>query len=275
MSKRDYYEVLGLAKNATEDEIKKAYRKLAMQFHPDRNTEAGAEDKFKEVKEAYETLSDPEKKTTYDQFGHGGNNFDHMYTRSRRNGGSQSWTHDPDDLEGMKSVFEDIFGNYQRSGGFRQNNAPKPTVMHISLKDAYVGRIVNHDKVKINIPAGIRSGTKLYVDGRFYMIDVAQDQKFKRSLDDLMVEVNISAIEAMLGIEATLEHLDGAKFQFNIPAGIQSGQIVKLSKKGMKNPETNSVGDLLVRITVQIPKTLTDAERAALKSISHRNSIDI
>ena len=90
-----------------------------------------------------------------------------------------------------------------------------------------------------------------------------------------MIEINITAVEAMLGVEATLEHLDGNKLQFNIPAGIQSGQIVKLSRMGIKNPEMDTYGDLLVRIGVTIPKNLQEADKAILRSLAHRDSITI
>jgi DnaJ-class molecular chaperone len=270
MSKRDYYEVLGLQKNASEDDIKKAYRQLAMKYHPDRNKESGAEDKFKEAKEAYETLSDPEKKVAYDQFGHSSQQNPFAHKTSSR---AHHWEFNPEDLHGMHHVFEEMF---KQQGGFTRNKSPQPTVISISLKDAYTGRVVRPDaKTTLNIPAGVRPDTKMFVDGRLFKINIQPNEKFKRALDDLMTEVSISAIEAMLGIEAILEHLDGTKFQFTIPAGIQSGQIVKLSNKGMKNPETNHVGDILVRIGVFIPKTLSNSEKDSLKTIPHRDSITI
>lgn len=273
MSKRDYYEVLGLAKSATEDEIKKAYRKLAMKYHPDRISEesekAEAEAKFKEAKEAYETLSEPEKKSIYDQYGF--NQPQNPFTHNPHTG-ARTWTFDGD-LHNMNHIFQEIFGG--RSGFNGGPSARVVSVITISLLDAYTGKTVRADNSDVIIPAGIRPGTKLYVDGKLFRIDVRPDHKFKRALDDLMVDISITAIEAMLGIEATLEHLDGAKFQFGIPSGIQSGQVVKLSKKGMKNPETGYTGDLLIRVTVIIPKDLKDAERASLKILPHRESIII
>lgn len=269
MSKRDYYEVLGLAKDSSEDDIKKAYRKLAMKYHPDRNQESGAEDKFKEAKEAYEILSDSEKRAAYDSYGHqdpAQNPFAHGRSRTH----SQTWTFE--DLGDMQQVFEEIF---KSQGGFSRTKPQPVSAINISLTDAYTGRTVNFDNKTIIIPKGIRSGTKLYVGGKFYQIDIRPDTKFKRSLDDLMIEINITAVEAMLGVEATLEHLDGNKLQFNIPAGIQSGQIVKLSKMGIKNPEMDTYGDLLVRIGVTIPKNLQEADKAILRSLAHRDSITI
>ena len=269
MSKRDYYDILGLAKNSSEDDIKKAYRKLAMKYHPDRNKESGAEDQFKEAKEAYEILSDAEKRATYDSYGHtdpAQNPFAH--------GRTQTHTWNFEDFGDMHHVFEEIF-KHQGAGGFTRAKPQQVSVINISLTDAYTGRTINFDSKTIIIPKGIRSETKLYVGGKFYQINIRPDAKFKRALDDLMVEINISAIEAMLGIEATLEHLDGNKLQFKIPPGIQSGQIVKLSKMGIKNPEIDTYGDLLVRISVTIPKDLQEADKAILRGLTHRDSITI
>lgn len=276
MSKRDYYEVLGLAKNASDDDIKKAYRKLASKYHPDKLVEAeksAGEVKFKEAKEAYETLSDPEKKIAYDSYGHQDPQQNPFAHGQRSRGQSHTWNFE--DIGDMQHVFEEIF---KTQGGFttRHQRAAPITVINISLQDAYSGRTIKHDAhTTIVIPRGIRSGTKLYVNGKFYQIDIRQDTKFKRSLDDLMIEINITAIEAMLGIDAMLEHLDGNKLQFTIPAGIQSGQIVKLSKMGMKNPEMEMTGDLLVRITVTIPRDLQEFEKVSLRGLPHRDSITI
>ncbi len=264
MSKQDYYDVLGLAKTATEDEIKKAYRKLAMKYHPDRNPGPEAEAKFKEMKEAYEALSSPETKATYDQYGHAGpsNPFTH----------TAHTTHRPED-------FEEILRTMFRGGGFEFNErpAPKPTYqINISLIDAFTGKNVKVDSTTtVNIPSGVRSGTKLYVNGKIFRVDVAPHHKFKRSNDDLLVDIEISAIEAMIGVDAVLEHLDSATLQFAIPAGIQPGQIVRLAGRGMKNPEYERTGDLLIRITVTVPKNLTDPEKVALKSVRRRESINI
>ena len=145
-----------------------------------------------------------------------------------------------------------------------------------SLADAYIGKTISIDGThSIYIPGGARSGTKFYAEGRTFRVDILPDPKFKRSNDDLLVDVTIDAIEAILGVETILSHLDCVKLQFNIPAGIQPGQIVKLAGKGMKNPETDKVGDILVRITVTIPKVLTDTQKDILKSLTHRSLINI
>ncbi len=279
MSKRDYYEILGLAKNSSDDEIKKAYRQLASKYHPDKFPGAddspekkSAEEKFKEVREAYDILSDSEKRSLYDTQGHAG--LDPVNQR-----GAQQWNN----RAAGNGQFEDMFRTFfSQTGGFNEGffgQQPKQQVIHIvniSLTDAYIGKTIKIDSsVTINIPQGARSGTKFFADNKLYRLDIQPHYKFKRANDDLLVDVAIGAIEAMLGVEAILEHLDGVKLQFTIPAGIQAGQIVKLSGKGMKNPETDRQGDVLVRITITVPRTLTDAEKTTLKSITHSESINI
>lgn len=264
MSKKDYYTVLGLAKNATEDDIKKSYRKLAMKFHPDRNKEAGAEESFKEAKEAYEILGDPQKRAEYDQFGHDGNSFRHAQ------GAARTWNFENGD-------FTDVFSELFRRHNDHVSQQKTQTIYMVSLPllDAYLGRTIQDDKTTINIPKGVRSGTRLFVDSKIYRIDVQPHHKFRRSNDDLLVDTEISAIEAMIGADAELEHLDGAKLQFNIPAGIQHGQIVKLSGKGMKNPETDRYGDMMVRVSINVPRNLTDEQREMLKPLRLRDSVKI
>jgi len=280
MSKRDYYEILGLAKNSSEDEIKKSYRQLASKYHPDKISgndgspeKKQAEEKFKEVKEAYEALSDPEKRRQYDMHGH-------VDPNSFGNGSTQQWNHQACN---QPQQFEEMFKTFfSQSRGFNEGffgQQPKQQTIHIvtiSLADAYIGKTLKIDSnVTITIPKGARSGTKFFADNKLYRIDIQPHQTFKRSNDDLLIEVEINAVEAMLGVEAVLNHLDDAKLQFAIPPGIQPGQIIKLSSKGMKNPETDRSGDILVRITVTIPRALSDMQKTALKTLIHKESISI
>jgi DnaJ-class molecular chaperone len=266
MSKKDYYGILGLTKDASEDDIKKAYRKLAMKHHPDRNQGGDAkeaEEKFKEVKEAYETLSDSQKRAAYDNGSR--NPFQHN-------------TYTQEDADHFKDIFAKVFA--ERGFDFDNihvHSASKPTLsINISLAEAYTGKHIRVDaNTVINIPKGIRSGTKLFVNGRLYRVDIAKHPKFQRSNDDLLVDVEINAIEAMLGVNAILEHLDSAMLQFTIPAGIQPGQVIRLANKVIKKPVFDMTGDLMVRINIKIPRGLSDTELASLKAITHRDSINI
>lgn len=271
MAKKDYYGILGLTKSATDDDIKKAYRKLASRYHPDKYQDedpekAKAEEKFKEAKEAYETLSDPQRRYIFDS---GGNSND-------------SWSSRTEDQKTKE--FEEIFKAMFSRGDFRFDEASfqrsKPSTptfgIHISLADAYVGKSIKVDATTtVNVPRGVRSGTKLYVNGKMFRVDVSQHPKFKRTNDDLLIDIEITAIEAILGINATLEHLDGSKLQFMIPPGIQPGQVIRLSGKGMKNPEFDRIGDLHIRISIRIPKDLSEPEITSLKTIARRETIAI
>jgi DnaJ-class molecular chaperone len=282
MSKRDYYEILGLPKNASDDDIKKAYRKMASKYHPDKIDGAEgsaekitAEESFKEAKEAYECLSDSNTRAQYDQVGHSGN-WGH---RTNRN--AHTWTfNEGGNAEEFSKMFNEIFANAgrHRANDIFGNTRQQQTIGYItiSLQDAYIGRTVTLDaKTTINLPRGVRDGARFFHNGKMYQVKVLHDDRFKRSNDDLLLDVIISAIEAMLGIAVTFTHLDGTTLQFSIPAGIQSGQIVKLSNKGMKNPELDRFGDLLVRVSVSIPKTLSEEEKTAIKTVDHRESINI
>ena len=273
MSKQDYYETLGLAKSATEDDIKKSYRKLAMKYHPDRNQGADskqAEEKFKEAKEAYECLSDPQRRSMYDAHGHAASdpNFG--------KGNTHQWTHNGQGID--PAQFRDIFGGmFGDVFGSHYNQPQKQRhIINISLEDAYKGKQIKlPDGMYINIPAGVRPGTKFMSETAIYEIGILPHSKFKRANDDLLIDVEISAIEAMLSVEVTLDHLDGSKLQFTIPTGIQNGQVVRLGGKGLRNPELNKQGDLMVRITVTTPRGLTDKEIEFLKTMKHRTAFNI
>ena len=275
MSKRDYYDILGVAKDASEEDIKKAYRKLAMKYHPDRNVDddkVAAEIKFKELQEAYECLSDSNKRDAYSRYGH--QSADHSNTRS--------YTHSTHNVD-INEIFSGMFNGHNPFGSMfgggaahTQRQQMQRQVLRMSLEDAYIGKQLRMPAgVTLNIPAGVRTGTKFVSENTIYVIDIQPHTKFKRSDDDLLIDIDISAIEAMLSVEATLDHLDGNKLQFTIPAGIQNGQVVRLSGKGMKNPEHDRIGDLMIRITVTTPKNLTDEQIAFLKTMQRREMLNI
>ena len=271
MNKRDYYEILGVAKNSPDEDIKKAYRKLAMKYHPDRNAEGKeeAELKFKEVKEAYECLSDANKRAAYDMHGHASTDPNNGFRSNSQYYHQDVNLHDLfGDMFGAGHPFADMF-NHTRQQQQRH-------VFNMSLEDAYKGKQVRFPAgVSISVPAGVRSGTRFFAENVIYEINVLPHAKFKRANDDLLIDVEINAIEAMLGIEAQLDHLEGSKLQFSIPVGIQNGQIVRLSGRGMKNPENDKFGDLHIRISITTPRNLTTEQQAFLKTMQHRELLDI
>jgi molecular chaperone DnaJ len=258
MAIRDYHAILGVERNASEADIKTAYRRLASRYHPDKVAEsekATAEARFKEIKEAYEALTNPSPAQPH-----------------TTPGGTRSWSFDD---FGTHDDFMQQFAEVFRHSSQKHNTRTRTETVTISLADAYIGRTVVLDGNTLHLPKGVRHDARFFLNGKMWRVDIQADDRFKRSNDDLLVDVSITAVEAMIGISITLTHLDGAILQFAVPAGIQSGQIVKLSRKGMKNPESDKTGDLLVRINTTIPRNLTTEEIETLKSINHRTVLEI
>jgi DnaJ-class molecular chaperone len=270
MNRKNYYSILGIEKTASDEDIKKAYRRLAMKYHPDRNQgNPQSEEKFKEINEAYECLSDSSRRQAYDQGALPGQQFQHS---------QRTWTFGANGQEEFQEMFRSVFGNQGFNFGFgnAQPRQQQRVVINLSLEEAYRGKKVNADnQAVVNIPAGVRSGTRFFANNVLFHIDIPEHHKFKRSNDDLLVDTSISVAEAILGTEAILEHLDGSKLSFIIPAGIQPGQIVKLGGKGMPNPEIGRYGDLLVRISIEIPKQINDEEKLIFRKMLKRQNVEI
>lgn len=288
MSKNDFYETLGVSKNASAEEIKKAYRKLALEWHPDRNKTPHAAEKFKEITEAFEVLSNPEKKSAYDRYGHsafeqggfgGGNPFGggnrsyqqgpFTYTYSSNGGGNQ------DDEGGFDfggftdpfEIFEQFFG-----GGFRQNRQPRRQVysLTISFQDAVKGGEkeveVKSKRVKIKIPAGVDNGSRLRFDDFDIVFEVQPDKNYQREGDDLYINKPISFSQATLGDIITIETLE-EPIKFKVLPGTQPGTLVRLRGKGIPNVHTHRPGDLYVKLQLVIPTKLTREQKELLKKL--------
>ena len=270
----DYYDILGVDKKASKDDIKKAYRKLAQKYHPDRNQEPGAEDKFKEAKKAYETLYDEQKRAEYDnpqpKFTRGGRGY------SFRTGDGVHVNVSGGGFDGMtvEEILEALHGD-RMGRGFQRRQQHPMAKLTISLEEAYTGTTRTLDGKEFSIPAGVRTGNKLMVDNIIIVINVAGHIKFRRSNDDLNVAVGITAIEAMTGVECTITGLDGKTIKFKIPPGTQYGQVVRLRGKGMPNPEVDYKGDLLIHVAVNIPDDLTKEQLDSIMKLPRRDSIDI
>ena len=287
MDYKDYYKILGVDRKASEGDIRKAYRKLAMQYHPDRNPgDKQSEERFKEINEAYQVLSDPKKRGHYDRLGSKFSNWQRRGAPGDFNwdqyGGYPGRTRV--DFGDMDDVFSDFFrtifgirGEEPRSR--RPQTQGYQQELQVSLEEAYNGttRLIQSDgkQKQVRIPAGVRTGSKVRVAGAgpngldlYLIVDVQDDQRFERHGNDLHTTATVSVFTAILGGEADVETLNG-KVKLNIPAGTQPEQVFRLSGRGMphvRNP--NEKGDLYVRLKVQIPKYLSAKQRELLDEAS-------
>lgn len=290
MAKRDYYEVLGVSKNASDDEIKKAYRKLAIKYHPDKNPgDKEAEAKFKEINEAHDVLSDKQKRARYDQFGHagvggagGGNPFGGQGGAFNFNG--QTFNFD----FGGGSPFDDILGNIFGFGGARRprRGADYQTSVTLTFEEAIFGTTKNIDidgkDTKIKIPAGIDDGMSIRLAGKggpapeggtergdlYVRIRVKPHKHLTREGAIILSEEHIDMVDAALGCEIEVETVDG-KITMKVPAGTQSGTPFKLSGHGVPIRADGDRGPHIVTIIVETPKNLSKKQKELLEEFKN------
>lgn len=350
MSKRDYYEVLGVSKSSSADEIKKAYRKIALKYHPDRNPgDKAAEDKFKEATEAYEILSDSQRKAQYDRFGHAADNMG-----GGAGGGNPFGGGGFGDIFG--DVFSEFFGGGSQGGGRSSRGEPgadlrynmdltfeqaafghtteieiprletcescngmgartskdietcptchgsgqqriqqgffsvSTTCSHCRGKGQIIkvpcpkchgrGRTNQRKKLKVNIPAGISTGSKIKLHGEgesginggptgdlYIVIRVLEHSVFERDNYDISCQIPVSITQATLGSEIEVPTLEG-KARLNIPPGTQSNKIFRLRGKGIAHLHGSGRGDLHVKIIVEIPTNLNKRQQELLEEFA-------
>lgn len=265
---KDYYKILGVEKTATPDAIKAQYRRMARKYHPDVSTEADATAKFQEVQEAYSILSDEQKRAMYDR------GVDPNQPQGQPGGWQRSsggWG--PEEFIDIHEIFARMH-NGGFGGGFRQQRARQMANIRISLEEAYNGTTRTLNDKPFQIPAGVRTGNQLLVDDFIIVVNVMHHHKFKRANDDLLLSINITAAEAMLGTKGIINHIDGTTLQFTIPPGVQPGQVLRLQGKGMPNPEYAVRGDLLIQVSVTIPTNLTEEQKAGILHLGCREEIN-
>lgn len=298
MDYKDYYKILGVPKAASASDIKRAYRKLARDNHPDRHPgDKKAEDRLKDINEAYEVLGDPEKRRKYDQLGA-------RYQEWQRMGGDPrgfNWgqggvrMEDLDDLfgnGGFSDFFNNIFGGGSARGrraGARIRGQDIEQNVEVSLEEAYRGARLTFQKngksLEVKIPAGVKTGSKVRVAGEggagvgdapsgdlYVVITVRPHDRFKRDNDDLILEMPIDLYTAVLGGEVRVPTLDGT-LSLKIPPETQDGRTFKLRGQGMphlRDPQAR--GDLLVKVHVRIPQNLSPDEKKLFKELAQLRS---
>jgi molecular chaperone DnaJ len=280
MAEKDYYELLGVKKTASDAEIKKAYRDLAKKFHPDKNKgNKDAENRFKEISEAYAVLSDSEKRAQYDRlgreaFGPGGANpfagFDFSQfsgggggTRGRRSGGRRGSTID------FTDIFGDLFGG-GGGGGFAPEPQEATAEVTIDFRDAIHGTTItlslNGDTMKVKIPEGIGDGQKIRARRGNIPVQITVRVRphplFERRGDDIYIDLPITVGEAIRGAEVEVPTLHGPS-RIRIPAGTQAGRTMRLTGKGVK--KKSGAGDQYVRIQIVIPPEAPDEAVEAIE----------
>ena len=300
-TKRDYYEVLGVGKNASDDEIKKAYRKLAVKYHPDRNPgdkEAGA--KFKEINEAHEVLSDKQKRARYDQFGHagvggasgfgGGSNAYGGFSGNPFGGSAGGFNFNGQSFSfdfgggGLDDILGDLFGFGARGGSRRpRRGADYQTSVTLTFEEAIFGTTkkitVDGKDLSVKIPAGIDDGMSVRLKGKggpapagdgsepgdlYVRVRVKPHKSLTREGSIILSEQTISMVDAALGCEIEVLTVDGT-VTMKVPAGTQSGTPFKLSGHGVPFRADGDRGPHLVTVIVETPKNLSKKQKELLE----------
>lgn len=277
----DYYSTLGLPKNADSEDIKKAYRSMAMKHHPDRG---GDEKRFKEVEEAYRTLSDPRKKEIYDLGGDPNN---------QRAGSHSHHNQGPFEFHFDSGNINDIFGNFGYGFGRQplRRNRSINVVVDLTLEDVLLGKDLtaevaipggNKKIINLSIPPGIEHGQQIKYQGMgdhthkdahpgdlIVNVQVREHHKFKREGDSLIYDHLISVWDAILGTTASINTLDGRTLNITVPHGIQPESILSCKEEGIPNMRTRKKGNLLIKIKIEIPKKLMDFQVEQIKNLKN------
>lgn len=303
----DYYATLGVRRDASEKEIKQAYRRLARKYHPDVNpADKNAEVHFKEINAAYEVLSDPEKRRKYDRYG---DNWQRADELERQRASVGKW------FSGSRTTFsgfENLFRNAGRRLYRRGSDTQQP--IEVTLEEAYhgttrtltlhsevpcprcggtgrtgsklcdtcggIGTDIQARRLEVRIPAGVRDGSRVRIAGEggmgyggaprgdlYLLVSVAPHRRFQRKDDDLYTEVDVPYLDAVLGGEAAVPTLRGTKALLTIPPLTQNGWLFRLAGLGMPRLQSEGRGDLYVKVRVTLPEQLSEQEKALLEQL--------
>ncbi len=292
MAYRDYYSILGVSQNASEQDIKTAYRKLARQLHPDLNPgDKQAEEKFKEVNEAHEILSDPQKRSQYDLYGRWQQQSASNSSYTPPASGSAASGNSANDFDfsnfGNFEEFIDFLTGGRRGGRTATASAKGQNLemtAELTIEEAFLGTRkryrVNGKQIEVNFPAGVRAGSKIRVAGEgregtqggssgdlLLSVQLANHPYFSIEGDDLFLEVPLTPAEVVLGAQVEVPTLEG-KVRLNIPKGTTSGRTLRLTGKGLRQIKGSQRGDLLVKVHIEVPPRLTDEERELYEKLS-------
>ncbi|MGB6037745.1 MAG: J domain-containing protein [Cryomorphaceae bacterium] len=300
MDYKDYYKVLGVDKKSSQAEIKKKFRKLAIQYHPDKNPDdAKAENKFKEVNEAYEVLGDADKRKKYDELGSNWKHYDqYKNAQQGRRAGNYQYSGEYDDFFGGSrgGGFSDFFNSFFGGGGFssgrsaagggspfgQQSRARRPATarghLNLTFEEAFQGISktlqVNDNKIRLNISPGAKDGQKLKVTGKgpqggdlIIELKVGKSSEYKLDGLNLQGKVDVDFYTAALGGKATVKTPHGA-LSLNVTPGTDSGKKLRLKGKGMPEYGKNGVsGDFIAEIRITVPTDLSPQEKKLMEEL--------
>ncbi|GGD57437.1 DnaJ C-terminal domain-containing protein [Paenibacillus nasutitermitis] len=299
----DYYSVLGVDRKASKEEIKKAYKKKAKTYHPDVNKAPGAEERFKEVQEAYEVLSDDEARENYDRFGQhwrersqagqgGGDPFGQQQSGGFRTSRTQAEGMDFDDL------YRQFFGGAQGGGGFfnedggfdiRDAPADQEAQLSVSLDELVQGgkmRVqVGEKELNIKLPESVISGQRIRLKGMggvsrdgvkgdlYVTLQIKPDSHYTIDRYDLAVELQVAPWHAALGTEAKIRLPGGGMLNVKVPQGMTAGQKLRLTGKGLRKPDGSS-GDLYITLAVTVPRAASEKVKELYRELAKEQSFD-
>ncbi|MGE5042071.1 MAG: DnaJ C-terminal domain-containing protein [Candidatus Levyibacteriota bacterium] len=282
--KRDFYDILGVQKAASQDELKRAYRKLALEYHPDKNKTKEAEEKFKEINQAYEVLSDPQKRATYDQVGRagfesgagaggpfgggfggfGGRQGPFTYTYST-GGGAQDF-----DFGGFSDPFE-IFEQFFGGGFARRKPRYSITIDFMEAVHGVTKRVsIEGKQQNIKIPAGVDDGTRIQFENYDVVVSVRSNSKFHREGNDILTEKQISLTQAVLGDTVEIETVHG-NVKIKIPEGTQPDSLIRIKGKGVPRVRGGGSGDHFVRVKVVVPHKINNRQKELLEEFEQES----